>query len=93
MGKLHHLSYVVISDCLHHDTVAVYLFQKSLLDFLKKFSICKVFYFQTELHHSTRIGRISSTCATMRQTLEFLLNGISQLPLMAKVRVMVWVVL
>ena len=45
MGKLHHLSYVVISDCLHHDTVAVYLFQKSLLDFLKKFSICKVFYF------------------------------------------------
>ena len=45
MGKLHHFSYIVISDCLHHDTVAVYLFQKSLLHFLKKFSICKVFYF------------------------------------------------
>ena len=45
-GKLHHLSFVVISDCLHHDTVAVYLFQKSLIDFLKnKFSIHKVFYF------------------------------------------------
>ena len=46
MGKQSHLSYVVISDCLHHDTVAVYLFQKSLLDFLKKkFSIHKVFYY------------------------------------------------
>lgn len=46
MGKLSHLSYIVISDCLHHDTVAVYLFQKSLLDFLKKkFSIHKVFYY------------------------------------------------
>ena len=46
MGKLSHLSYAVISDCLHDDTVAVYLFQKSLLDFLKKkFSIRKVFYY------------------------------------------------
>ena len=31
-----HLSYVVISDCLHHDTVAVYLFQKSMIAFLKR---------------------------------------------------------
>lgn len=94
MGKLHHLSYVVISDCLHHDTVAVYLFQKNLLDYLKnKFSFVRYSTFRMELLHSTRIGRISSTCATMRQTLEFLLNGISQLLLMAKVHVMVWVVL
>ena len=28
-------SYVVISDCLHHDTIAVYLFQKRLVSFLK----------------------------------------------------------
>ena len=27
-GEVRHLSYVIISDCLHHDTVAVYLFQK-----------------------------------------------------------------
>ena len=36
-GKLCHLSFVVISDCLHHDTVAVYLFQKHLIAFLKRF--------------------------------------------------------
>ena len=33
--ELCHLSYVIISDCLHHDTVAVYLFQKSFIEFLK----------------------------------------------------------
>ena len=27
-GELCCLSYVIISDCLHHDTTAVYLFQK-----------------------------------------------------------------
>ena len=35
-GKLCHLSYVVISDCLQHDTVAVYLFQKRLIAYLKR---------------------------------------------------------
>lgn len=39
-GELRHVSYAVISDCLHHDTVAVHLFQKSLISFLKeKFGI------------------------------------------------------
>jgi len=33
-GELHQLSYVVISDCLHHDTIAVYAFQKCLIEFL-----------------------------------------------------------
>ena len=33
--ELHHVSYVVISDCLTHDTVAVHLFQKHLIAFLK----------------------------------------------------------
>ena len=28
-GKEHHLSFVVISECLQHDTVALYLFQTS----------------------------------------------------------------
>ena len=32
-GEIHHVSYVVISDCLHHDTVAVHLFQRYLLPF------------------------------------------------------------
>ena len=35
-GKEHHISYVIISDCMHHDTVAVYLFQKNLITFLKQ---------------------------------------------------------
>ena len=47
-GELHEQSYVIISDCLHHDTVAVYTFQSSLIDFLKsKFNPCphKIIYF------------------------------------------------
>ena len=36
-GELHHLSYVIISECLHHDTIAVYLFQKCFIAFLKSF--------------------------------------------------------
>ena len=35
-GKLCHLSFVIISDCLQHDTVAVYLFQKRLIASLKR---------------------------------------------------------
>ncbi len=46
-GEERHLSYVVISDCLHHDTVAVYLFQKKLIAFLKPVlpSSPKIIYF------------------------------------------------
>ena len=47
-GEECHLSYVVISDCLYHDTVAVYLFQKRLITFLKQalpFSLKKILYF------------------------------------------------
>ena len=48
--ELRHLSYVVISDCLHHDTVAVHLFQRSFITFLKQFlparlHPCKIIYF------------------------------------------------
>ena len=35
LGELQHLSNVIISDCLHHDTTAVYLFQKCFIAFLK----------------------------------------------------------
>ena len=47
-GEDKHLSFVVISDCLQHDTVAVYLFQKVLIEFLKAtlpFSPKKIIYF------------------------------------------------
>ena len=36
-GELRNLSYVIISDCLRHDTIAVYLFQKCFIAFLKNF--------------------------------------------------------
>ena len=71
-GELHHLSYVIISDCLHHDTVAVHLFQKCFIEYLKKqfcFLPRKIFMLLMEQHHSIRIAKISSTCATMRKTL------------------------
>lgn len=45
----HHISFVVISDCLQHDTVAVHLFQRELITFLKSAlpfaDIKKVTYF------------------------------------------------
>ena len=47
-GKLQHISYVVISECLHHDTVAVHLFQRNLIEFLKEQAVFppqKIFYF------------------------------------------------
>jgi len=47
-GEEHHLSFVVISECLQHDTVAVYLFQTKLIDFLKTalpFNPKKIFYY------------------------------------------------
>ena len=31
-----HLSYVVISDCNHHDTIAVHLYQKYFIEYLTK---------------------------------------------------------
>ena len=44
-GEEHHLSFVIISDCLHHDTIAVFLIQKTLIAFLKRVLPKKVFYF------------------------------------------------
>ena len=46
--KLCHLSYVIISDCMHHDTVAFHLFQKRFITFLMAklpSSVKKVYYF------------------------------------------------
>ena len=47
-GELHHFNYAIISECLHHNTVADYLFLKNFIRFLKeKFSSFprKVYYF------------------------------------------------
>ncbi len=44
--KLRCLSFVIISDCLKHDTVAVHHFLKLLLQFLKTvLTVNKVYYF------------------------------------------------
>ena len=41
-----HLSFVVIPDCLQHDTVSVHYFQKELIGFLKpKLAVKKIFYY------------------------------------------------
>ena len=47
-GEIKHVSYVPISECNTHDTVAVYMFQEKLIKFLKEtvgFDIKKIFYF------------------------------------------------
>ena len=46
-NQLNNTSFVVISECLHHDTVAVHIFQEKLMHFLSgKFSsVKKIFYF------------------------------------------------
>lgn len=46
-GESKHLSFVVISDCKNHDTIAVYIFQQELIIFLKeKFQeVIKIYYF------------------------------------------------
>jgi hypothetical protein len=48
--KLCHLSYVIISEALRHDTTAVFLYQKYFITFLKGFlpstsQPCKIVYF------------------------------------------------
>lgn len=47
-GELEHLNYVVISDCLEHNTIAVYVFQKKLMRFLRRElgnDFVKIYYF------------------------------------------------
>lgn len=47
-NNVRHFSFVIISDCLQHNTVAVHLFQKKLINFLKskfKNGLTKIFYF------------------------------------------------
>ena len=46
-GSSNHVISFIVSDCLHHDAIAVYLFQKNLITFLKKqcSTTDKVIYF------------------------------------------------
>ena len=87
-GEEQHLSFVIISGCLQHDTIAVFQFQSSLLSFLKETLPCKpkkIIYFSDG---AVKIGKIFSTYATMKMILESKQNGTFLQHHMAKVRVM-----
>ena len=49
-GELEYCSFVGISDCLKHDTIAVFMFQEVLIKYLKnKFTqVTKIYYFSDE---------------------------------------------
>ena len=67
-------TYVIISDCLHHDTVAVYIFQKCLV----------FFYFSDGSAAQYKIERISLTCIITKQISKLMPSGIFSLHLMEK---------
>ena len=52
-SELHQLSFVVISNCLHHDTVTVYVFQKCLIK-INSILLTKSFIFLMEQLHSIK---------------------------------------
>ena len=77
-GELQHLNFVVISDCMNHDTIAVHLFQRKLISFLKQALSSfptKIAYFSDG---GIRIGKISLTYAVTKRTLVYRQNGTSQ---------------
>ena len=49
-GEIGMKSFVISSECLHHDTIAVYVFQEHLVHFIKKIfrKISKILYFSDE---------------------------------------------
>ena len=94
-GELCHLSFVIVSECLHHDTTAVHLYQRCFIAFFyggffqpdhshKRLSI-----FPMVPLHNTKTEKISLICAIIRKISEFLLNGTFQLLSMEKEPVMV----
>ena len=84
-----HLSYVVISDCLHHDTVAVHLFQTIFIHCSQR----KVYISLMVQHLNIRTGGILLICAITNMTSVSMPNGIFRPLRMERERVMVWVVL
>ena len=69
---LKHQSFCFISDDMHHDTSMVYLIQKMLLSYVKKYipKISKLNIFQTDVQLSTKISTISLICVNIRATLD-----------------------
>ena len=89
------MSYVVISDCFHHDTIAVYTFQKYSINFLRKFlplhaQLSKI-YFSDGAASQYKNRKNLLNYAFIRKTLEFQRSGTSQPHHTVKEHVMVLV--
>ena len=76
-----HTNLVIISECNIHDTVAVHLFQKLLIQFLSKTlgvcpkKVCCYFSDGCAAQYKNR-KKLHKICAFMKQTLACKLNGI-----------------
>ena len=59
-NKIEHVSYVGISDCLNHNTIAVHMIRKKLVAFLKKnFTVVdRIKYFSDGTHQQYKIKKI-----------------------------------
>ena len=92
-GSLQHKCYVIISEHTEHDTVAVHLFKKKLIQFLTEtFTHVpnKILYFQMGAQHNTKTEFFLLICATTLKILMFQLNGTFLPLLMAREQQMAW---
>ena len=95
LREIHHVNYVVISDCLHHDTAAVHLFQRSFITFLKKLPPArlhfkKITYVSDDAASQYKTGRIYWIRVTTKMILELQLNDIFQPLYMEREHKIVW---
>lgn len=69
-NSTNHLNFVVISDCLHHDTIAVYLFQQKLIAFLKKqcSTLKKIIHLNSISGPSTMFQEFISVIVALKST-------------------------
>jgi hypothetical protein len=87
---IEHISFVVTSDCLKYDIVAVHLFHSKLCSFLsgKLKDLTRIYYFSDGVASQNKTGKISPSSAIIKMILVWMLNGTSLQHHMAKVHVM-----
>ena len=95
-SEVHHLSYMIISDCLHHDTISVFLFQKCFIAFLKAFlcgenQLKKIKYFSDGASSQYKNQKNFHNLFLHESDFRIPASGIFQPPHMAKELVMVLV--
>lgn len=88
--KLEHISYVGVSDCLEHDTVAVFMFQQKMIQCLKQaFPIVNTIkYFSDGAPQQYKNKKILLISFIIMKILGYLLSGITLLQHMEKELVM-----